>query len=216
MNDKTQNALKRLNSILPLKQRQDACTEEARDLHRRILRSFVDRGRILSRQEMQHYVADPDQLLRLLQEKDMVVLSASGEPVGAYPFTMEPREHAVLVNGHRVHAMCALDALAVAPMFNIETEITSRCRLGGDPVRMHLSGKTLLNPEQAGDVHVGIAWGSAATASCCADSLCMEMIFLKDGETARQWLACDPDSREIFSLEQAVEFGDRFFSPLLA
>jgi len=31
----------------------------------------------------------------MLKEKDMVVFSEAGNPVGAYPFTMEKREHVV-------------------------------------------------------------------------------------------------------------------------
>jgi len=44
----------------------------------------------------------------------------------------------------------------------------------------------------------------------------MEMIFLKDGKTAQQWLSDDPDNREVFTLQEAVEFGGRFFAPLLS
>ena len=65
-------------------------------------------------------------------------------------------------------------------------------------------------------IHFGIIWGAANADSCCADSLCMEMMFLRDGETARQWLADDPETREVFTLQEAVEFGGRFFSPLVS
>ena len=41
------------------------------------------------------------------------------------------------------------------------------------------------------------------------------MMFLRDAETAREWQESDPDNREIFTLQEAVEFGDRFFAPLL-
>jgi hypothetical protein len=44
----------------------------------------------------------------------------------------------------------------------------------------------------------------------------MEMMFLRDGETARQWLAADSVNREVFTLQEAVEFGSRFFVPLMS
>ena len=215
MNEKTATALERLNRLLPLKERQDGCSQEVRALHRRILRSFVDRGRMLAREEMADYTGDPDAAIRTLQELDMVVFSADGMPVGAYPFTMEEREHAVRINGHRVHAMCALDALAVSPMFGMETQVSSRCRVTGHPVQIQQSGYRILNLQDTADVHFGIAWGAASSNSCIADSLCMEMIFLDSAETARQWHAENPDDRGIFTLQEAAEFGGRFFAPLL-
>lgn len=215
MNTKLDKALNRLTSILPLKRRQDKCSDQIRELHRRILRSFVEQGRILSREEMAHHVDNLEEAINTLAENDMVVFSADGTPVGAYPFTMETREHVVQVNGHRVHAMCALDALAVAPMFGVDTQVNSRCRVTGEPVEVRQSGRSVLNPEEAGDVHFGVIWGAANDQASCANSLCLEMMFLKNSDIARQWLSEDPDNREVFTLEEAVEFGDRFFSPLL-
>lgn len=216
MTGKLENALERLRTILPLKERQDACSKQIKELHQRVLRSFVDRGKILSREEMKQYVSNLEDAAGVLKEMDMVVFSRDGGPVGAYPFTMEAREHAVRVNGHQVHAMCALDALAVSPMFGVKTQITSRCRVTGDPVDIQQSGYDILNSDEAGNIHVGISWGAANNDSCIADSLCLEMIFLRDGDVSRQWLADDPDNREVFTLPDAVEFGGRFFTPLLS
>jgi len=216
MNAKLEKALNRLKSILPLKERQDDCSMQVKELHQQVLRSFVDKGRILTRQEMEQYVSNLEDAVNVLKEKDMVVFAEDGEPVGAYPFTTEAREHTVNVNGHQVYAMCALDALAVSSMFGVKTQIASRCRITGDPVYIHQAGKTIVNLDEAGGIHFGIIWGAANTDSCCADSLCMEMMFLRDSEIARQWLADDPDNREVFTLQEAVEFSGRFFAPLLS
>jgi mercuric reductase len=146
----------------------------------------------------------------------MVVVGNDGEPKGAYPFTMEAREHRVRVNGNTVNAMCALDALSVSPMFGVKTEIDSRCRVTGEPVNIRQSGMDIENAGEAGETRIGIAWGAANADSCCADSLCTEMLFLRDGKIAQRWLEEDPDNREIFSLQEAVEFGNRFFAPLMS
>jgi mercuric reductase len=151
----------------------------------------------------------------ILHSNDMVVFGADGEPIGAYPFTMEAREHQIQVNGHQVYAMCALDALAVSPMFGLDTEINSQCRVTGEPVHIQQSGETIANMEETGGVYFGIEWGAAEGGSCCADSLCMEMIFLRDGEVAEQWLAADPENREIFTLPDSVTFAAQFFVPLM-
>jgi hypothetical protein len=119
-------ALARLIAVLPLKEKQLNCGPVVRDLHRLVLQSFVERGKILSRSEMAEVVGDVDQAVAVLKKNDMVVFSCGGEPIGAYPFTMEEREHKVWVGGHTVNAMCALDALAVSSMFGLKTEISSR------------------------------------------------------------------------------------------
>jgi len=216
MKAKLEKALRRLTRILPLKERQNACDKQIRELHRLVLHSFVTGGRILSREEMGRHVRNLDDAVKVLRDSGMVVFSADGDPVGAYPFTMEAREHKVRVNGHQVHAMCALDALAVSPMFAMKTQIDSRCRITGDPVNIRQSGKTIENPDEVGELHLGIAWGAADADACCADSLCREMMFLRDSKVARQWLADDSGNREIFTLPEAIEFAGRLFVPLMS
>ena len=44
----------------------------------------------------------------------------------------------------------------------------------------------------------------------------MEIIFLRDSKIAQRWLAQDPDNREVFTLQEAIEFGARFFVPLIS
>jgi mercuric reductase len=216
MNSKVDKALARLIEVLPLKEKQLRCGPEVRDLHRRVLRSFVERGTILSRSEMAEVVADIDRAAAVLKNNDMVVFACGGEPIGAYPFTMEEREHKVRVGGYTVNAMCALDALAVSPMFGLKTEISSKCRATGAPVFIKQDGLAIENPDQVGDLRFGIVWGAASSCSCCADSLCMEMMFLHDGRVAGEWLAADPGNREVFTLPEAVDFGARFFVPLMS
>lgn len=216
MTEKVEKALKRLIRVLPLKEKQESCSTQIKELHQQVLRSFVEKGRILTKDEMAQRVDNLGEAVNLLKLNDMVVFSENGDPLGAYPFTMEVREHKIQVNGHKVHAMCALDALAVSPMFGMKTQIFSKCRVTGDPVTIEQSGKTIENPEKTGNVLFGIAWGAANACCCCADSLCMEMMFLKDDKIAEQWLAEDPVNREIFTLQEAVEFGARFFVPLMS
>lgn len=112
--------------------------------------------------------------------------------------------------------MCALDALAVSPMFRMKTQITSQCRITGDRISIHLSGWAIENLDDVSDIHFGIIWEAAHADSCCADSLCLEMMFLRDSGIAEQWLADDPDNREVFTLQEAVEFGGQFFAPLVS
>ena len=52
---------------------------------------------------------------------------ATGAILVAYPFSGTPRGHRVLIDGsHTVEAMCAIDALGIAPMLGLPVEVTSR------------------------------------------------------------------------------------------
>ncbi|MFK5915361.1 MAG: organomercurial lyase [Woeseiaceae bacterium] len=216
MNSKIKIALKNLNKILPLKESQDKCSPEIKNLHKIILNSFIESGHILSKVEMSEYVRDIDEAIKILSEKDMVVFSESGMPVGAYPFTMEDREHKIKINGFELNAMCALDALAISQMYNMPTKISSLCRITQAPIYLEQLGASILNSGALNELCVGVAWGAIDKDLSCADSLCTEMIFIKDKETARGWKKSDAEKREIFTLDEAMEFAGRFFVPLVS
>ena len=139
-------------------------------------------------------------------------ISREGNPAGAYPFTSEEREHKVHINGVTAHCMCALDALAVSPMFNTPTVIDSQCRATGDKIHIEQNGTGFTGGTL--DAWFGINWGAAKSDAVCAASLCMEMMFLANEKVARGWLAESAETREIFDLPSAVEFAAGFFVPL--
>lgn len=211
---KISNAIDHLNKILPLAQRLHALEPEMAVVYRNILRSYVDIGRSLNKSEIASQVDDVDTAIEVLKSNDMVVFDENNEPVGAYPFTMEQRVHRMDINGHGLHCMCALDALAVSPMFEIETVISSECAVTGEAIKIRQRNRDIINLDDNRDVYFGISWNSAAN-DCCATSLCTEMLFLKGGAIADAWRDEDPDNRELFSLSEAVDFAAGFFVPLL-
>ena len=184
-------------------------------LHRDILAAYVKIGRTLNRQEMAERVANIDEAVQILKQSDLVLFNEHGEPIGAYPFTMEPREHRLTVNGHQVHSMCALDALAVSPMFDVRLEIKSTCRVSGEAITLKQKGFEILNANEVQDLFFGINWNAASSGSCCADTLCTEMIFLNGQGIAYTWCNEDPENKQIFTLDEAIEFAARFFMPLV-
>jgi len=213
--DKITSAVKRLNDILPLAKRQQSLEVSLKNIHRKILHSYIDQGRSLNKNEMTQWVDDIDAAIKILKHNDLVVFDDSGDPRGAYPFTMEAREHTVTVNNHTVHCMCALDALAVSPMFNLATIISSRCHVTHAPIIIHQQGMVIQNSNELNDVCFGINWNAASNNSCCADTLCTEMIYLKGKAVELNWLSDAADSRQTFRLNEAVEFAARFFVPLI-
>ena len=212
MNHKVNTALKRLDSILPLISGLKSLSGDDAALYCKLVNSYAQQGRALRLQEVGELVGNPEQALNNIVGSKLIVLDADGNPAGAYPFTSEEREHKVHLNGVRVHCMCALDALAVSPMFNTPTVIDSQCRSTGGKVHIEQSGTEF----SAGtlDVWFGINWGAAASDSVCAESLCMEMMFLANQSVALEWVAGSPETREIFDLPSAVDFAAAFFVPL--
>jgi len=205
-----------LNSLLPLKERQDALDPVLKDLHREILRSFSANGKPPSRAQLEEQLGSEhvDDMLQKLAGDDLIVLSDDKQEVtGAYPFTVEERVHNVNVNGQEMYAMCALDAISIAPMCNASTRILSCCHMTKTPIEIQMNGHKVLKAIPA-DVHVGIRW--QGTSGCAAKNLCMEMVYLKDAATAETWKQGDSHNISIYSLDDAVEFGAAFFNPLLA
>lgn len=211
---KVERAVDHLNNLLPLVERQKKLNTEDANVYLKILNSYIEFGRSLSKTEIADNVSNVDETINTLRNNDMVVFDGDDEPVGAYPFTMEAREHKVKVNNNIVHSMCALDALAISPMFKVKTIIESRCHLSGDKISIEQLDRDVINKVDNAEVHFGIDWSSAEN-NCCATSLCTEMIFLKNKNIAENWSNEKIKTREIFNLDEAVNFAAQFFEPLV-
>lgn len=211
----TAEILHRLHGLLPLKERQQRLSSEEAACHRTILLSFVEQGRASAVSELSRMLgqADTGNLLSRLRDNDLIVLDDGGELVGAYPLTMEKTSHLLTVNGHQIYAMCALDALAVSAMFGLEVIIDSSCRMSGEPIHLRQLGRELLNTAPSADLRLGIHW--QVTTGCAAHSLCREMVFLKDLDAASDWQKLAPQTRQLCSIQEAVELAAEFFVPLM-
>jgi mercuric reductase len=217
MSDSIQAAVERLARQLPLQERQAALPPAYLEVHRAMLRTLATKGRPLSRSEIATMLPDGDvgAVLARLGDDDLVVLNSERqEAVGAYPMTTEATPHHLSVDGLAINAMCALDALAVGPMYGARVEVNSRCQVTGDPVRLRLDGDRLTAAEPSSGVKVGIAWQKPCGHA--AHSMCREMVFLRDEATAREWQAGDAEGRSVFSLAEGIDFAGRFFRPLVS
>lgn len=224
-------SLTHLQKLLPLKKRQEALAPPLRMVHRAVLRSLAETGKPPRQAEIAAMLGSKQSAihaLATLSKNDLVILNSpatldekthalrapeSVEVIGAYPMTTEKTPHTVMIYGHPVNAMCAVDALAMSLMFGRETRIESRCHVTGTPIRIHQKGREILDAGPSPQVRVGIRWQSACSGA--AHTLCTEMVFLKDAETARAWAKTDPASIELFTLPEAIELGEAFFVPLL-
>jgi hypothetical protein len=207
--------LKKLISLLPLPERHAALPPELQRLHAAFLRSLVERGHPLSTEEMETLAPGGDVVNAVwtLAANDLIVLDAAGRPVGAYPVTVEQTPHRVHVNGNDISAMCAFDAVSVAPMFATETIVHSRCPMTGEPILIEQHDRRIKKvlPSQA--VMVGVWWRSPG--SVAARNFCPGVVFLRDHAAAEAWRAVDIANRDVVSLDDAIDAGVRFFKPLL-
>lgn len=169
-------ALDRLVSLLPLAGRQATLSPELRQLHQAFLRSMVDRGRPLNGAELAAAAPGHDALAAVftLESLDLIVMDREGRPAGAYPLTTEPTAFHVGVNGNTIWAMCALDAISVAPMFDTAVAIRSRCPVTGAEILVEMQGSRVSTASPGPNVQVGavtfefLADGAEASRSTAA------------------------------------------------
>jgi mercuric reductase len=174
---------------------------EAKRTHRRLLAALIREGRPPTD-------LDPAIVDRLAAED--VIVTEAGRIAGAYPFSLVATPHRIRIGDTSIYAMCAIDALAISAVWKVSTRTESECAVTGAPIRVEQQpGSVVAEPS---DLRLGVRWqaprGSAST------SMCREMVFLADPSVARRWQR-DGAEASIYTLQEGVEFGRRFFDPLL-
>jgi len=128
--------------------------------------------------------------LATLAREDLVHTDDSGEITVAYPFAGRPTAHSVrFERGHEAHAMCAIDALGIAPMFDQEVHITSTDPLTGESVRTRVTanGEGTADPESAVVVAGVIDRSHESFRGCCP-----ALNFFTSAGSAERWLEQHP------------------------
>ena len=205
----------KLQQRLPLAKRQAEMSGELIKLHQSLLRCFAEQGRPLSRDEIRDLLdaENVDAALKYLQKQDLVILDNAQRCVlGAYPFTTETTAHQVTINGNRIYAMCALDALSIAPMFGSTVEIQSRCAVTDKSIVINMHASSIVAVEPREPIYIAINWQTPQGQA--AYSLCTKMVFLIGNTAIQQWQAHSATA-SVFNLADAVVLGEKFFLPLL-
>ncbi len=156
---------------------------------------------------------DLEQTRARLSAEDLVHLDGKGEVAVAYPFSRRPRGHCVLIDGrHAVEAMCAIDALGIAPMLGLPIEITSHDPVSGAEIRVRLdSGDgAWWEPEQAVVVAGSVRSDGASFHGCC------DVInFFESQESAERYLREHEQIRGVpISIPTAGELGRTVFGDI--
>lgn len=191
----------RLQQNFPLLARQRRLGAGAKRTHRRLLTALVRDGR-------PPLDLDPAMVERLAAED--VIVTEGDRITGAYPVSLAATPHTISIGSNTIYAMCAIDAVAISPVWKVPTRIESECAVTGARIRVEQQpGSVEAEPS---DLRLGVRWqaprGSAST------SMCREMVFLANPLVARRWQR-DGSEASTYTLEEGVEFGRRFFEPLL-
>ncbi len=152
--------------------------------------------------------------LAVLVRDDLVHADENGRPVVAYPFSAQARGHRVLVDGNqRVEAMCAIDALGIAPMLELPIEIVSRDPVSGGEVWVRL------------DPAEGAWWEPTdavvlAGSTCCGGpsfrGCCDVLNFFESPENAQLYLREQAEiAGSTISIPDAIEMGRVVFGGIL-
>ena len=194
-------------------------TDSERELYVSILRHFASEGRPSSadvRAVAARLGLTADHALRTLAREDLVHRGADGEITVAYPFSGRPTAHRVrFPSGHEVDAMCAIDALGIASMFEELIEVESRDPLSGGEIRARVApdGAAESWPESAVVVAGAIrSDGDDACGGCCP-----VLNFFATSANAERWLGEHPEVRgHRISIDEAAAAGRAVFGNVLS
>jgi hypothetical protein len=192
-------------------------TEAERELYFWILRRFATDGRPSSgevRAAAERLGLDTEDALETLSREDLVHRRRDGEISVAYPFSGLPTAHRVrFPSGHEVDAMCAIDALGIAPMFAQRIEVESRDPVSGETIgaRVAPDGAAEWWPEPA----VVVAGAARSQGDACF-GCCPVLNFFASAANAERWLAEHPEVRGTsISMREAAAAGRAVFGDVL-
>ena len=192
-------------------------TDDEREFYRWILRSF-GAARPPGPEELtdaaSQFELEVEPALERLADADLVHHDpATGAILVAYPFSGRPTAHRVrFESGESVFAMCAIDALGMAPMLGEPIEIASRDPLTGEEIRIELEpeGRGSWLPQEA-VVVCGTSGNDTSSSSCCP-----ALNFFVSTENAERWLDLHREVRgSVASMEDAIAAGRTVFGDLL-
>ena len=193
-------------------------TDSERELYFWILRHFRTNGRPGDnelRTAAKRLGIDAEQGLETLAREDLIHRGDDDEVTVAYPFSGRPTAHRVrFPDGQEVDAMCAVDALGIAPMFGEPIEVESRDPMSGDAIRARVApdGAAEWSPRPA-VVVAGVL--ERESHSCCG--CCPVLNFFASPTNAERWLAEHPEVRgDVISMQDAAAAGRAVFGEVLS
>ena len=192
-------------------------TQPERDLYRWLLQRFAT-GEPPSGEAIRAAAGDlglgADDALAVFAREDLVHVDGGGRPTVAYPFSARDRGHRVLIDSAReVQAMCAIDALGIAPMLGQPIEVSSRDPISGREVRVELTPGSAATWQPAEAV---VLAGSMRCDGPSFGGCCDVLNFFETLENAQRYLQERPEiTGTPISIPEAAEAGRIVFGDVL-
>ncbi len=188
-------------------------TDSERELYFWILRQFATAGRPRTkevREAAKRLGIDAEQGLSTLAREDLVHRGSDGEVAVAYPFSGRSTAHRVrFPGGHEVDAMCAIDAVGIAPMFEQTIEIRSQDPLTGAAFQAEAAPDGVARWEPDAALVVAGVLDLQADSRC---GCCPALNFFVSEESAERWLGEHPQVRgQVMTVEDAIASGRTVF-----
>jgi hypothetical protein len=157
---------------------------------------------------------DPGEALAVLARNDLVHANSNRQPTVAYPFSANERGHNVLIDGtYEVQAMCAIDALGIAPMLNLPVTIVAHDLISGNEIRVELGPDLEATWRPQGAV---VLAGSACCDGPSFRGCCDVLNFFEAEENAERYLRDHPEiTGAPISIPVAIEAGRLVFGDVL-
>jgi hypothetical protein len=194
--------LARLRTLFPLEERLRHAPQPIRAAYSEVLAQWL-------RAAPPSTPAFDADALAALVKLDAVVPEEHG--LGCYPFSTIDTGIRVTLPGGAVHAMCAIDALAIARLVRARARINTACATCGASIAIEVEENGGLDHDQV-DVARVVWQHTETTHASCSQGLCRRIRFLCH--------KCpEPETGEHFTLPQAAAIGNAFFrfqSALLA
>lgn len=188
-----------------------------RTVHQAVLRSFAQTGGPPEMSLLEGAAApfDAARALAELAAGDFLYLDDAGRITAAYPFSALPTAHRVqITGGASTYAMCAIDALGIAPMVDSTVVIQSADPSTGQPITVTVDGSNSEWHPRTAVVFDGRTGSEPAGPS--AETCCGYMNFFATRAAAAAWAHAHPEiTGGILSQDRAIEAGKQIFGGLL-
>ncbi|HLW46194.1 MAG TPA: organomercurial lyase [bacterium] len=154
---------------------------------------------------------DVEAALAALHDAGAIYLRG-GAVAAAYPFSLVPTPHRVIIGGITAYANCAIDALAVPPMADETAHLSSTCGHCGVPVTLIMRADRILASQPAAPVVF------YPDKDCCAAgpavlTRCPHIQFFCHRDHAARWQHAYPELRgTVLDLAGAAAYASRHFA----
>ena len=189
--------------------------DQTRRLHRALVDAVLTTGRV---PEPSALAATLDTSLEAIRDglrnlatADYLALDASGHLTCLYPLSVVPTPHAVVVNGSRRFAMCAIDALGMPAMLDQELDIEGRCAVCDVSIALRVCPSMVVTVAPTTAMVVARRdEAEPAFATCCPFT-----VFVCGQEHADQFMRRITGTR-VLSLPDALQHAEAIFRGVLA